>query len=266
MRRQPWAQAVVAAETLQDAFGEEALAQLAELEVAAGGEGGGLDDDGVACEEGGRDLAAGQEDGVVPGDDADGGPQGHVADEDASGVVVEDFFGGEGEGRGGAEDLEGEVEFEAGEVQLGSGAGVLVGAGHGTGEWEGGVGRGQRAWGAYRFALLLDEELSEVLLLSFDGVGEGVDGLATLLVGGVCPATESSLGCGNCSVDVFGGGDRDWIVGLRRCGVDAGACLFGGGQLAIYDVTEDVPVKDGVRAVSSSVGGAIRYGGGRHGC
>ena len=50
MGRQPRPKAVVAAEALQDALGEEALAELAELEVAAGRKGRWLDNDGVAGE------------------------------------------------------------------------------------------------------------------------------------------------------------------------------------------------------------------------
>jgi hypothetical protein len=61
---------VVAANNLDDTRGEDLLGKLGELERCVGGEGRGLDDDAVSGQDGGSDLADGQNQGEVPGADS----------------------------------------------------------------------------------------------------------------------------------------------------------------------------------------------------
>lgn len=70
VRGQHWAQVVAAGKRLYDAGREELLSQLHDLEIAVGREWRRLDDDGVAGENRGTDLATGEMDGEVPGDNA----------------------------------------------------------------------------------------------------------------------------------------------------------------------------------------------------
>lgn len=101
----PRTEVVVAGEALEDTRWEEALAKLAELEIAARGERGGFDDNGVAGQEGWGDLAAREEDGVVPGDDANRGSQRDIANEHLPMCLVDDLLRGQVECGDRAHDL-----------------------------------------------------------------------------------------------------------------------------------------------------------------
>ena len=79
---EPGAEVVVSGQGLNDARREELLSQLDEFEIPSGCEWGWLDDDWVSGEDAGCDLAAGQQDGVVPGDDANADAQGCISDND----------------------------------------------------------------------------------------------------------------------------------------------------------------------------------------
>jgi hypothetical protein len=65
---QPWAEVIVTTQDLKDTRREELLSELAELQIAVGREGRGLDDDRVAGEQRGADFAAHEMDWEVPGD------------------------------------------------------------------------------------------------------------------------------------------------------------------------------------------------------
>ena len=76
------------AENLDNTRGEILLSQLAELEIAIRGKWRRLDDDGISSDDRGGDLAAGEMNREVPGNDSNGHTEGCVSDNDLLVVVL----------------------------------------------------------------------------------------------------------------------------------------------------------------------------------
>ena len=89
---EPGAEFLVSAEHLHDAGRDDCLHELDELQGGVGGEGAGLDDDAVACYEGGGNLADGEGDGEIPWHNGGDDPERDVFCCDDLVIILDSFL------------------------------------------------------------------------------------------------------------------------------------------------------------------------------
>lgn len=187
MPREVRAEVVVPVESLYDARREEARRELGQLHAAVRGERGRLQDEGVPGQQGGAHLAAREEEGVVPGDDADDNADGRVPDGDlALGRVLADLLG-EGQVAEALEEVQAPGDFVAGPQGL-----------HGSEVSESGSSASKQRgyWATDRFPLLLVQHADEFLRVRLQGLDEALERLLALVPGDLGPLLRRLLrGC-----------------------------------------------------------------------